>query len=314
MTQHSQHAVPASAQGERLDKFVQTCLPQLTRGQAQDLIKQGAVTLNDKPVKASERLRVGDVVAVALPTQEEATRPQAEDIPLNVLYEDDAIVVLNKQAGLVVHPGLGNMTGTLVNALLSRYPSLAQLANELIDDDTDDAERVGIVHRLDKETSGLMVVALTQEAHRELARQFQERTVEKAYLALVERVPKSLSGLIDAPIGRDPKQRKRMSVQPDGRPAQTQFDVLDVDFKDPYALVRLKIFTGRTHQIRVHMAFIGCPVVGDSVYGFRKRRLALDRHFLHATHLAFDHPTTRQRMAFDAPLPEELQEMLANLR
>jgi 23S rRNA pseudouridine1911/1915/1917 synthase len=314
MTQDTQHVVPADAQGERLDKFLQTCLPQLTRGQAQDLIKQGAVTLNDKPVKASERLRVGDLVAVQLPERAESARLQAEDIPLNVVYEDSAVVVLNKPAGLVVHPGLGNTSGTLVNALLARYPSLAQLADTLSDDDNEDAERVGIVHRLDKETSGLMVVALTQEAHRELARQFQERTVEKAYLALLERVPKTLTGLIDAPIGRDPKQRKRMSVQPDGRPAQTQFDVLDVDFKEPYALVRLKIFTGRTHQIRVHMAFIGCPVVGDGVYGFRKRRLALDRHFLHATHLAFDHPITRQRMAFDAPLPNELQEVLARLR
>ncbi len=313
MTQTHEFIVQAG--GDRLDKMLMAELPSLSRAQLQAVIKEGGVTVNDKPVKAGEKLRYGDRVHIVLPEEVPVVLPQAEDIPLDMVYEDEVLAVINKPAGLVVHPGAGNPTGTLVNALLSRYPELVQLLHT--EDDTDDEEegdRVGIVHRLDKETSGLIVVARTLEAHRALSLQFQERTVEKEYIALLERVPKTLTGMVNAPIARDPRQRKRMSVQAKGRAAQTQFDVTDVDFKEGQCLVRLKILTGRTHQIRVHMAFIGCPVVGDSVYGFRKRRVAMNRQFLHATHLAFTHPVTGQRLTFDVPIPQELADVLARLR
>lgn len=299
----------AQTRGERLDKLVLTELQQLTRSHVQTLIKEGHVTVNDKPVKPGEKLKGGETIRVTVMPLPEKT-VQAEDIPLEIRYEDEYLAVIDKPAGLVVHPGVGNQTGTLVNALLGRYPEMADLGDE----DDEEFERVGIVHRLDKETSGLMVIARTLDAHRHLSDQFKARTVDKVYIALVERVPKTLTGIIDAPISRDPQQRKRMKVQSSGRPAQTQFDVIDVDFKEGQALVKLKIFTGRTHQIRVHMAFIGCPVVGDGVYGFRKRRVAMTRQFLHATHLAFDHPITGKRLDFDSPLPAELEAVLAELR
>ncbi len=298
--------------GERLDKLVHAQLLRLSRVQVQALIKEGLVSVNGVPVtKAGEKFKGGERVSVRVVLPQE-TLPEAEDIPLKVYYEDDALAVIEKPAGLVVHPGAGNESGTLVNALLARYPELLAMAEE--EDDADERDRVGIVHRLDKDTSGLMVIARTHEAHRLLAAQFQERSVEKIYLALVERAPKSLQGMIDAPIGRDPRQRKRMAVQANGRPAQTQFEVIDQDFRDGQALLRVTLFTGRTHQIRVHMAFIGCPVVNDPLYGFRRPRLALRRHFLHATHLAFDHPLTGARMSFDSPLPQELVDALALAR
>lgn len=300
------------AKSERLDKLVHAQLPRLSRVQVQTLIKEGLVSVNGMPAtKAGEKFKSGERISVrvVLPHQ---TLPEAEDIPLKVYYEDDALAVIEKPAGLVVHPGAGNESGTLVNALLARYPELLAMAEE--EDDADERDRVGIVHRLDKDTSGLMVIARTHEAHRLLAAQFQERSVEKIYLALVERLPKSLQGMIDAPIGRDPRQRKRMAVQANGRPAQTQFEVIDQDFRDGQALLRVTLFTGRTHQIRVHMAFIGCPVVNDPLYGFRRPRLALRRHFLHAAHLAFDHPLTGARMSFDSPLPQELVDALALAR
>jgi len=309
---HQQHEFTVEEKGERLDKLVHARLPRLSRVQVQTLIKEGHVSVNGIVVsRTGEKLKGGELVSVHVVLPKE-TLPQAEDIPLTVYYEDDALAVIEKPAGLVVHPGAGNESGTLVNALLARYPELLAMAED--EDDADERDRVGIVHRLDKDTSGLMVIARTHEAHRLLAAQFQQRSVEKIYLALVERVPKSLQGMIDAPIGRDPRQRKRMAVQANGRPAQTQFEVIDQDFRDGQALVRLALFTGRTHQIRVHMAFIGSPVVNDSLYGFRKPRLALRRHFLHAAHLAFDHPHTGARMAFDSPLPQELVDALARAR
>lgn len=297
--------------GERLDTTLCAHLPQLTRTQLQALIKTKRVTVDEAHMKAGERLRGGERVRVLVPP-EPSRMLAAEDIPLNVVYEDAHLVVLNKPAGLVVHPAAGTPSGTLVNALLARYPELHDMLD--LDDDSEDELRVGIVHRLDKDTSGLMVVARTHDAQQALATQFEERTVDKGYLALLERVPKTLKGVIDAPIGRDPRQRKRMSVQANGKPAKTAFEVLDVDFRGGQALVKLTLFTGRTHQIRVHMAFIGCPIVGDSVYGYRKGRTPLKRQFLHAAHLAFTHPFTGERLTFDAPLPEDLAEALQQLR
>lgn len=294
---------------ERLDRQVHARLPHLSRAQVQALIKAGRVLVDGEAAKPGHKFKGGEVVRVEVPPPA-PTALQPEEMPLDVRYDDDHIIVLNKPAGLVVHPGAGNFSGTLVHGLLARYPDLAELAEE--DEENDD--RVGIVHRLDKDTSGLMVIARTTEALRALNQQFMNRTVDKLYIAMTERVPKTLTGLIDAPIARDPRNRRRMAVQANGRPAQTQYEVYDVDFTGGQALLRLKLFTGRTHQIRVHLAFIGAPVVGDALYGFRKRRIALDRHFLHAAQLAFDHPISGRRLTFEAPLPPELVRVIDALR
>lgn len=289
--------------GERLDKLVQARVEGLSRSQAQALIKDELVTVDGAHVKAGVKLRGGELVRVTLPPPEDnEADPEPEDIPLDVVYEDKYLAVLNKPAGLVVHPGVGNETGTLVNGLLARYPHLI------------DSERQGIVHRLDKDTSGLMVVALDDVTADDLMAQFKARTVDKAYLALTERPPRTMNGVIDAPIGRDPKQRKRMAVVRDGKPALTEFEVLDLDFQGERALLRCEIHTGRTHQIRVHLAFIGAPVVGDTVYGYNKQRLKLKRHFLHAAELRFDHPATGERLSFTSDLPASLQNILDKLR
>jgi 23S rRNA pseudouridine1911/1915/1917 synthase len=287
--------------GERLDKLVQAHMPELSRSQVQALIKDGHVTVGGQRVKAGVKLRGGERVSVTLPDAPD-DEPQPQSIALNVVYEDESLVVIDKPAGLVVHPGLGNEGGTLVNALLARYPALVEL------------DRQGIVHRLDKDTSGLIVVALTANAAENLMAQFKARTVEKYYLALTERPPRTISGKIDAPIGRDPKQRKRMAVVRGGKPAVTEFAVIDDDFQGDRVLIRCQLHTGRTHQIRVHLAFIGAPVVGDAVYGYRKQRLKLKRQFLHAVELRFDHPVTGERLAWVSTLPPGLQNILDKLR
>lgn len=304
--------VAASDAGERLDKLVLAALSDLTRAQVQTLIKEGRVTVDGRPIKAGVKLRGGEQIRIALlsdETTEEADAIAPEAIDLKILYEDDDLVVLEKPAGLTVHPGVGNEQGTLANALLARYPELAEMQG------APEAEgRMGIVHRLDKDTSGLMVAARNLETLRALMNQFRERSVEKQYIALLERRPKTERGVIDAPIARDPRQRKRMAVVQGGRPAVTDFEIIDDNFLEDRALVRLTLHTGRTHQIRVHMAFIGCPVVGDRVYGFRKQRLSLKRQFLHAALLAFTHPRSEERLKFESPLPPSLQNILDKLR
>lgn len=287
--------------GERLDKLAAAKLPGLSRSQVQALIAEGQITVDGVQVKAGVKLRGGEIVRIEMSEAvDETLAPQ--DMPLDIMFEDEHLAVINKPAGLVVHPGVGNPSGTLVNALLARYPTLAE------------TERKGIVHRLDKDTSGLIVVGKTEDAIQTLMAQFQARTVDKVYLALCERSPRTLSGMIDAPIGRDPKQRKRMAVVRDGKPAQTEFEVIEQDFLGDQALVRCKLLTGRTHQIRVHLAFIGAPIVGDTVYGYRKQRLKLKRHFLHAAELCFTHPVSDQPMTFESPLPAGLQNILDKLR
>lgn len=295
--------------GERLDKLVLAALTDFdydySRAQVQTMIKDGLITVDESLVKAGVKLRGTETVRIWLPVEPQVEL-KPEVIDLNVIYEDSEIAVINKPAGMVIHPGAGVASGTLVNGLLARYPEIAQMQ--------DDELRHGIVHRLDKDTSGLIVIARNDLALEDLMAQFQERTVEKTYLTLVEREPKTVTGRIDAPIGRDPKQRKRMAVVRDGRPAITEFKVLDTNFRDGQALVELNLLTGRTHQIRVHMAFIGAPVVGDKVYGFRKQRIGMKRNFLHAAKLAFDHPQTTDRMTFETPLPVGLQNILDKLR
>lgn len=291
--------------GERLDKMLVTQLgDQLTRSQIQTLIKDGQVTVNGEPAKAGERLKGGEIITVNVPPPKVDPSVEPEDIPLDIVYEDVDFAVVNKPAGLVVHPGSGNETGTLVNAILARYPEVAQISHA--------PKRRGIVHRLDKDTSGLILVARNGVTMRRLMEQFQRRAVEKTYIALLERTPKTAVGRIEVPIARDSARRKQMTVARDGRPAISEFTVVE-RFKDGKALVHVNLLTGRTHQIRVHMAFLGCPIVGDSLYGFRKQRL-MDRHFLHAARLCFDHPRTGERLCFEAPLPPALETLLAQLR
>ncbi len=293
---------------QRLDLFVLEHLEGLSRAQAQKLIRAGRVLVNGRAEKSGFRFKGGERVAISLPLSEEVS-VEPEDIELEIVYEDEHLAVINKAAGMVMHPGAGNRGGTLVNALLARYPELAEMM-----DDPETGDRLGIAHRLDRGTSGLIVAARKKTILMALMRQFQERSVDKLYLALLEKRPESDKGLVDAPIARDPRQRKRMAVRRDGKPAQTEFEVLDDDFQGNRALVRLKLLTGRTHQIRVHMAFIGCPVVGDAVYGYRKQRVKLKRQFLHAGELAFDHPASGERMRFESELPRGLANLMKKLR
>lgn len=309
MESHNIVQFTVSESGERLDKIIIAQLPALSRAQVQALIKDGMVTVDGETSKPSAKLKGESLIQVTLPVVEDESIIEPESLDLDIRYEDEHIIVLNKPSGLVVHPGVGNVQGTLVNALLARYPEMIDMQ-----DDPQAEGRMGIVHRLDKDTSGLMVVARHVEALYQLMGQFQARTVEKYYTALLERRPKTNTGTIDAPIARDPRQRKRMAVVRDGKPAVTEFELIDDNFLDGRALVRLRLHTGRTHQIRVHMAFIGCPVVGDIVYGYRKQRTGLKRQFLHASELAFDHPVTGERLHFTSELPVGLQNILDKLR
>lgn len=287
----------------RVDKYVAETVSDLSRAAAQRLIDEGRIRVNGATVKASYRLEPGDTVTVEIPPPVEVSiAPEA--IPLDVVYEDADILVVNKPAGMVVHPAFGHAGGTLVNAVLAHCPDLAGVGGEL---------RPGIVHRLDKDTSGLIVVAKGDAALRDLQAQFKGREVQKAYLALVEGHVSPPTGLIDAPIGRDPRARKKMAVAPrGGREAQTEYRALE--YYDAHTLIEAHPLTGRTHQIRIHMAFIGHPIVGDSVYGFRKQRAKAPRLFLHAARLAFRLPSTGEWREFQAPLPDDLAGVLARLR
>ena len=293
--------------GERLDKIIVARVgDSLSRAQIQALIKEGQVTVNGAQVKSGVKLKGGEQISVTIPTRDEAETVKPEAILLTVLYEDKDIAVINKPAGMTIHPGVGNETGTLVSAMLARWPEIARMnTNE---------KRAGIVHRLDKDTSGLVVIAKNDVSRRRLMAQFQARTVEKTYIALLEKMPPTQVGRIEAPIARDPNQRKRMAVVRGGKPAITEYKVVESDFSGDQALIRVNLLTGRTHQIRVHMAFIGTPIVGDVVYGFRKQRVKLKRHFLHATELSFDHPRTGERLRFESPLPSGLANVLEKLR
>ena len=305
MSDVKQYEFTAEESGERLDKTLVNHLgDQLTRSQIQSLIKEGQVMVNGAAAKPGIKLKGGEHITVTVPPPKEDPTVEAQDIPLDIVYEDDDLAVINKPAGLIVHPGTGNETGTLVNAILARYPSIAEMNYA--------PKRRGIVHRLDKDTSGLIVIAVNAPAMQRLMAQFQRRTVEKEYLALLERTPKTSVGRIDVPLARDTADRKKIAVSRDGKPAVSEFAVIE-RFKDGRALVRVKLLTGRTHQIRVHMAFIGCPIVGDALYGFRKQRL-LSRQFLHAARLCFDHPRTGERLCFESPLPAELETVLHELR
>jgi 23S rRNA pseudouridine1911/1915/1917 synthase len=292
--------------GERLDRALAKALPDLSRSQCQKLIKNGHVTISGSAVKAGQRVADGEVVTVFLPPVQSAGLI-AENIPLDIRYEDDDIILINKPAGMVVHPAPGHESGTLVNAVLALCPDLPGIGNE---------KRPGVVHRLDKDTSGLIIMAKNDGALHHLQQQFQDRTVRKCYLALVHGRIAYPEFLIDAPIGRDLRDRKSMSViRPDSsarsRPAQTQVTLRD--HQADYSLVICMPYTGRTHQIRVHLAYIGHPIVGDSVYGQKKNNQMLGRQFLHAYELSFKRPSDDTQLSFKAELPLELSEVLNNI-
>jgi len=293
--------VPANEPGVRLDRFLAQACPDLSRAYVQKLIEAGAITVDGKPTKSSTKVSAGASVNLAIPPPKPSGLV-AEQIPLVIVYEDDDLLVVDKPAGLVVHPAPGHHTGTLVNALLAHYPTLR----------ISDTLRPGIVHRLDKDTSGLMVVAKNDRAFASLVDQMKNGQVGKVYLVLVEGRLKSRHGTIDAPIGRDTRNRKKMAVVPSGKPARTHFEVLEE--MDGYTLAKARLETGRTHQIRVHFASIGHPVVGDRVYGHRKGAFSISRQFLHAHRLSFNLPSNGREVQFESPLPADLQRVLDGLR
>lgn len=304
------YTVPAEAARVRLDRYLSELFPDQSRSQIQGWIRNGGVLINDSRVKTGHLLRPGDVISVHVATAAQPLRPQPENIPLNIVYEDDDLAVVDKPAGMVSHTGAGAQSGTLVNALLYHLGPL----------DTGDAMRPGIVHRLDKLTSGLLVVAKNLESHRALARQFKSREVKKEYLALVYGHPVPAAGTIDLPLGRDLRDRKKISVR-SRRRREAVTHYLEERKIGPFSLLRVRIETGRTHQIRVHLAQMGHPVAGDTLYGGnRARNLAddglcaglrgLQRHFLHAERLEFTHPKTGARLSFTSPLPPELAAFL----
>jgi 23S rRNA pseudouridine1911/1915/1917 synthase len=290
----------ADRAGERLDTFVARRLSELSRSRAGKLIDQGLITVGGRQGKPSEKVAAGATIEVVIPAPE-PTGLVAEAIPLTIVYQDNDIIVVDKPAGLTVHPAPGHPSGTLVNALLAACPDLRGISGTL---------RPGIVHRLDKDTSGLLVVAKNDRAMRALQRQMKEREVHKTYLALVEGVPSPREGMIEAPIGRNPKNRKKMAVVAGGRESTTRYRVREV-VGGEHALLEVELVTGRTHQIRVHMAALGHPVVGDAVYG--RRSDVIGRQFLHAWKLGFGMPLGGRQVEFESPLPADLREALEAL-
>jgi 23S rRNA pseudouridine1911/1915/1917 synthase len=290
----------ADRRGERLDVFVARALPGLTRTRAQKLIEDGSVLVDGTRAKAGLRLERGQRVSVDVPPPVDGAA-RAEQIALDVIFEDGDMLVVNKPAGMTVHPSPGHQSSTLVNAILAHCDDLSGIGGVM---------RPGIVHRLDRDTSGVIVVAKNDDAHNALAKQLKARTVEKTYVALVEGTPKPPQGIIDAPIARDPRNRKRMAIVEGGREAVTAYRVVE-RFRG-YALVEARPKTGRTHQIRVHFAAIGHPIAGDRVYG--KPSPLVERQFLHALRIAFAHPRTGESVEFEAPLAPDLEEAFRALR
>lgn len=309
--QNEEHMVfTVTVAGERLDRSVVGAFPHLSRASVQKLIEEEHVLLNGQAARPATRVRSGDLVAISVPHPVLPTL-EPESLPLDVVYEDGDILVVNKAPGMVVHPGAGNVSGTLVHALLAHCPELQLEGVSGVD-----ALRPGIVHRLDKDTSGLLVVAKHEAAIRALQRQFKGRTVRKVYSALLIGQLTQNEGIIDAPIARHPVHRQRMAVVSSGKQARTRWvgaTVLRDPAGHPYTLVDVALLTGRTHQIRVHFSWLGFPLVGDSVYGPRRQPLASPRQFLHARELTLVHPSRGNVMTFSAPLPADLSEVLAGL-
>ena len=301
------HRLTVAKSAERIDKYLAQALPDLSRSAIQRLIDAGEVTLNGEAPKPAAAVGAGDEIVVRVPPPEPVTM-EPQDLPLDVLYEDADIIVVNKRAGRVVHPGAGHPDGTLANAILGHCPDLRGVGGKL---------RPGIVHRLDKDTSGVLIVAKHDQAIRHLQRQFKHRTVEKTYVALLMGHLPEPEGFIEAPVGRHPTHRKRMAVIPDGKMARTRWSVVqrlcDSDGRR-YTLIEVGLLTGRTHQIRVHFRWLGYPLVGDETYGPRREPLDAPRQFLHARDLTLTHPVTEERMTFTASLPADLRAVLDQLQ
>jgi len=290
---------------DRLDKYLVSCLPEFSRARIQGLILDGFVSINGVPAKkAGQIIEDGDDIEVRVPPPVPSGLV-AEDIPLDIIFENDDLIVVNKPAGMVVHPAAGHYSGTLVNAVLGYDPDLEGIGGE---------ERPGLVHRLDKETSGLIILAKNERAHNWLQDQFRLRKVEKTYLALVDGKPPTPAGRVEAPIGRDPSHRKKMAIVSPGkgREAVSEYKTLE-SFKN-HTLLEFRPHTGRTHQIRLHCQFLGCPIVGDSVYGKRTVTATIDRHFLHAAKLKIILPGEKSPRTFEADLPDELKAVLEEVK
>ena len=294
------HEFTVEVSESRLDQYLAGLDTGMTRSQLSRLIVEGQAWVNGRPAKPSSKVRAGDSVSLSVPPPR-PTGVVAQDIPVTVVYQDESVVVIDKPAGLAVHPGPGHPDMTLVNALLAMCPDIQGIGGEI---------RPGIVHRLDKDTSGLMMVAKTHQAHNDLSAQIKARQVTKGYLALVEGSLKSTEGKVDAPVGRHPRRRTRMAVVVGGKEARTNYKVRQ-ELRG-HSLVELYLETGRTHQIRVHMAHLGHPLVGDTTYGHASH--LVDRHFLHAFHLGFKHPITGEPLDFKIDLPPDLTPAIDALR
>lgn len=288
---------------KRLDVFISEKLEGKSRSYVQGLIEEEKVKVNEKLKKSNYKLKLNDLVIVDVP-EVTALEIEKQDIPLDILYEDNDVIVINKPQDMVVHPAPGNYSGTLVNALLYHCNDLSGI-NGVV--------RPGIVHRIDKDTSGILVIAKNDNAHNKLAEQLKEHSMTRTYYALVEGKLKEDSGTINAPIGRHPVERIKMAVvKNNGKEAITHYKVLERF--NHYTLVKCNLETGRTHQIRVHMAYIGHPLVGDTVYGFKKQKFKLQGQVLHAKELGFIHPTTNEYMRFTSNIPKYFEDLLGNLR
>lgn len=289
--------------GKRLDAFLSENIEGQSRSYIQKLIEQDAVLVKGKPSKSNYKLRIGDNIEVCIPDPVPLD-VVAEDIELNIVYEDEDVIVLNKPQGMVVHPAHGNYTGTIVNALLSHCDNLSGINGVM---------RPGIVHRIDKDTSGIIIIAKNNEAHVSLSEQLKEHSITRRYTALVEGVVKPDEGTIETMIGRNPRNRKEMAiVSRNGKRAVTHYTVLE-RFEN-YTLIEARLETGRTHQIRVHMAHIGHPIVGDPVYGFKKQKFHTEGQLLHARVLGFIHPRLGEYREFEAPLPDYFVSILSKIR
>lgn len=295
--------VPPGNEGIRVDTWIAANLPEYSRSFIQKLIEEGQIKVDGRNIRSSYRVGVNDILEINIPPPVDMDA-KPEDIPLEILYEDQDLLVVNKPKGMVVHPAHGNYQGTLVNALLAHCKDLSGIGG---------VNRPGIVHRLDKDTTGLLMVAKNDLSHQILAQQIKDRLVTRLYIALVHGQMRNLTGTIDAPIGRHLTNRKKMAVVArNGKAAITHYRILEV--LGAYTLIEARLDTGRTHQIRVHMSYIGHPVVGDTVYGPKRPHLGLKSQALHATYLAFHHPRTDEYLKFSTPLPEEFAIILEKLR
>jgi len=303
MVQQIEYLVEKNEEGLRLDVFINKRLTEKSRAAIQKLISDSFIKVNGKSERASYKVKELNCIEVTIPELEKL-KVEAQDIPIEIIYEDNDLAVINKPKGMVVHPACGNDSGTLVNALLFNCSNLSGI-NGVI--------RPGIVHRIDKDTSGVLVVAKNDKAHIKLSEQLKNHTMNRIYYALVYGEIKNISGKIDAAVGRHKTDRKKMSVvTKGGKNAVTHFEV--IERFNGYSFIKVKLETGRTHQIRVHMAYIGYPLVGDDIYGSKKQKMDIKGQLLHAAILGFDHPTTGEYMEFETKMPAEFTEILEKLR